>query len=181
MRITLVRHGRVHLARPRWWVWMGHRQVVRWFADYDAADSDATPVQVSAGPWQACYASPLRRAQEMAQAITTAPITTDERLREVDTLPGLRRWPHMPWRLWLPLMRYYVSRGAVVAARRQDAAGFIDDILARHDGEVLVVSHHFIMLYLRQELLRRGFAGPAMPHPQHGVSYVFVRGAEEGR
>ena len=49
------------------------------------------------------------------------------------------------------------------------------DRLSGMDGDTLVVSHAGMMMYLSQELRRRGFAGPKLRIPRHAIAYIYER------
>ncbi|HEX5218863.1 MAG TPA: hypothetical protein VFZ59_04800 [Verrucomicrobiae bacterium] len=41
--------------------------------------------------------------------------------------------------------------------------------------DTLVVSHAGVMMYLSDELRRRGFAGPKLRTPKHAIAYIYER------
>ena len=49
------------------------------------------------------------------------------------------------------------------------------EMIDSHQEDLLVVSHAGMMLYLRKELLRRGFCGPKFGMAEHARLYVFER------
>jgi broad specificity phosphatase PhoE len=49
--------------------------------------------------------------------------------------------------------------------------------LSAPGADTLVVSHAGVMMFLRRELLRRGFTGPAFRLPENGRLYLFERRA----
>ncbi|QQE73488.1 histidine phosphatase family protein [Brevibacillus composti] len=59
--------------------------------------------------------------------------------------------------------------------RENRAAAVLDRILASGEENVLIVGHGAFMMFMRKELLKRGFRGPALHRPVHGQLYVYER------
>ena len=53
----------------------------------------------------------------------------------------------------------------------------IADMLDAERSDTLVVSHAGMMMYLRKELMRRGFRGPKFGVAEHARLYVYEREA----
>ena len=50
----------------------------------------------------------------------------------------------------------------------------LDQILGT-EKNILIVGHGGIMLFMRKELLKRGFIGPSFKNPKNGELYVFEK------
>jgi len=62
-----------------------------------------------------------------------------------------------------------------MSAFREGINSFIDDILLKSDGNVLIISHVFVMKHLQKVLIKRGFSGSEMKTPDYGKLYVLER------
>jgi broad specificity phosphatase PhoE len=51
----------------------------------------------------------------------------------------------------------------------------IVDRVISEDQDVLIVGHGGVMMFMRKELIRRGFSGPAFRRPHNGVVYIFEK------
>lgn len=49
----------------------------------------------------------------------------------------------------------------------------LDTILQQGNEDVLIVSHGALMMYMRKELIRKGFRGPSFSTPKNGQLYIF--------
>jgi broad specificity phosphatase PhoE len=177
VRIGLMRHFRVQEPLPSGWRTAG--QLHQWRQTYEASDVIPGPVDVGATPWLKCLSSDLRRAYLTAQAAHAGLITQTPLLREMEAHPfrtGGLRLPIWIWR-WILHVSWATSHESQRAARddfrqRMQAAA---DLLEAEQDDTLVVSHAGTMMYLRKELLRRGFRGPKFGIAEHARTYVFER------
>jgi broad specificity phosphatase PhoE len=177
MRIGLVRHFPVTEPWPRGWLTSSELQ--QWRGRYDAAEPIVGPIEVRAVAWQRCFSSDLKRAYITAQAAYAGTITQTPLLREVETLPfatGRLRLPLWGWR-WVFRLAWLTGHKSQRPARDDlhRRVGAIADLLEQEPVDTLVVAHAGIMLYLRKELLRRGFQGPDFKLAEHARLYVFER------
>jgi broad specificity phosphatase PhoE len=177
MRIGLVRHFTVQEAWPNGWVTSADLQL--WRGRYDASEPIVGPLDVRAIAWQRCFSSDLKRAFVTAQAAHSGTITQTSLLREVETLPfatGRLRLPLWGWR-WVFRLAWLTGHKSQRPARDdlQRRIRAIADLLEAEPVDTLVVSHAGLMLYLRKELLRRGFRGPSFKLAEHARLYVFAR------
>ena len=51
-----------------------------------------------------------------------------------------------------------------------------DKVIENKEGDILIVSHWFVMRIIRQELIKRGFVGGNFKSNEYGALYVFKRG-----
>ena len=177
MRIGLVRHFPVTEAWPSGWLTSDDLQ--QWRARYESAEPIIKPIDVNRIPWQRCFSSDLRRALVTAQSAYAGNILQTPLLREAEMLPfatGRLRLPVWTWR-WIFRLAWLTGHKSQRPAR-DDLHRRIREIADRLEAEptdTLVVSHAGIMVFLRKELLRRGFQGPSFSLAEHGVLYVFER------
>lgn len=177
MRIGLIRHFPVTEAWPSGRLTSDELQ--QWRKRYDAAEPIIGPIDVRGIAWQSCFSSDLKRAYVTAQTAYAGAIVQTPLLREVDTLPfasGRLRLPLWAWR-WVFRMAWLTGHGSQRPARddlRQRVRAIVD-MLEAEPVDTLVVSHAGIMIFLRKELLRRGFQGPVIQMAEHGRLYVFSK------
>jgi broad specificity phosphatase PhoE len=136
-----------------------------WRQRYDASEVIPGPMDVgAAGVWQKCLSSDLKRACITAQAAYVGEIAQTPLLREIEFVPfrtGRLSLPIWAWR-WMVRAAWLASHESQRSARDdfrqrvQSIAGMLD----AEQGDTLVVSHAGMMMYLRRELVRRGFRGP---------------------
>lgn len=149
-----------------------------WMREYDKSQVIPAAVDLGDTCWQRCYASTSSRALATAQSIYTGPIIKTDLLREPVIQPfntGRLKLPFFGWR-WLLRLAWLTSHSSQRAVKQR----FLADIEAAVEmlrggaGETtLVVSHAGVMMFLRKELLRRGFQGPKFRMAEHGRLYVF--------
>lgn len=177
MRIGLVRHFPVTEPWPRGWV--TSEELQRWRVRYDAAEPIVGPIDVSAVKWQRCFSSDLKRAYVTAQKAFSGTITQTPLLREVETLPcAPARWrlPLWGWR-WVFRLAWLSGHKSQRPARDdlQRRIRELADLLEAEPVDTLVVSHAGVMIFLRKELVRRGFTGPKFGLAENARLYVFER------
>jgi len=177
MRIGLVRHFPVTEALPSGW--MTSDELQQWRARYEVAEPIIKPINVGSVAWQRCFSSDLRRAYMTAQTAYAQSIVQTPLLREVEMLPfatGRLRLPVGAWQ-WVFRLAWLTGHKSQRPARddlhrrvRETA-----DLLGAEPTDALVVSHAGMMIFLRKELLRRGFQGPDFRVAEHGRLYLFER------
>jgi broad specificity phosphatase PhoE len=179
MRIGLIRHFEVVRGMPGPGL-MTAAALQTWLADYDASDIRAKPVDLGGLAWDRCLSSDSPRALRTATAIYDGPIVATPLLREPNLRPlrtGGLRLPYWGWRSILRLA-WMTSHPSQREAKREflaNVAAAMDMLLDGGAGRSLVVSHAGIMMFLRRELLRRGFRGPRFKLAEHATLYVFER------
>jgi broad specificity phosphatase PhoE len=177
MRIGLIRHFPVVHGLPRGWKTAGDLQ--RWREAYDGSAVTIGAAELGGVAWTACVSSDMPRARATAEAVFHGPVEQTALLREPDFATfatGELRLPVTVWR-WMLLAAWVTGHrsqrvGRDDFRRRVQAAA---DLLETRTGDVLVVSHAGMITYLSRELRRRGFAGPRLRFPGHGVVAVFEK------
>ncbi|OIN57041.1 histidine phosphatase family protein [Arsenicibacter rosenii] len=176
MKIGLVRHFHVQKPFPEKKL-LSKDDVIQWFAEYDHTETLAYKhVDLAGIPWQHCYASPMRRAVSTAQHIYSGPISEITALQELNILHRLPDRIRLPFLLWALLVRIKShSSNADMDAFRNDICAFLDTMLANNNGNILIVSHWFVMRIMREELIKRNFTGNWSRSIDNGALYVFER------
>jgi broad specificity phosphatase PhoE len=156
-------------------------QLHEWRQRYDSSEVTPGTIHTGAINWQKCFCSDLKRAYTTAQAAYTGEITQTPLLREIEVQPfrtGQLSLPIWVWR-WMVRMAWLASHESQRTARddfRQRVQA-IANMLDAEPGDTLVVSHAGMMMYLRKELMRRGFRGPKFGVAEHARLYVYEREA----
>lgn len=182
MLIGLARHFPVAHARG---VVLDADGFARWAEWYDAATgiAHAPGAAAAAVAWRACYCSDLPRARHTAATIHRGEAAHTASLREVPFAPVVRTRLRLPLLLWQALSRVawaldHASQHEGRRATRRRVASFVDELVAAHaDEAVLVVGHGFLMQLLAAELRCRGFRGRVPLRPRGGEVYLFERPA----
>ena len=184
MRIGLLRHFEVQKPIPSGWI-TAH-ELAQWREEYDRADVTLGAVELGNTQWRRCLSSDLKRACLTAAAVFAGPIQSMKELREVQTnrfRTGQLRLPFGGWR-WLARLAWMTSHPSQRAAKEDFLARvryLADEVISRIEENTLIVSHAGMMVFLRKELLRLGFAGPKFGIPQSGKLYVFERTVDPAR
>lgn len=178
MKVGLIRHFRVKQSFPAERL-ITPDQLAQWYANYDIAEIEEGGVDLQGHDWKRCYVSDLPRAERTARLIYDGEITVTPELREVHPYPFGSRRLRLPFMLWAILGRvcWFFHKKAPVETRSQverRVAALLDRALAAKE-DVLIVSHAALMLFLRRELIRRGFHGPTFAQAANGRLYLFER------
>lgn len=175
MEIGLIRHFKVALARPSAFL-LSYQEVCDWFARYEETDVLPDPVEPIPQHWDICYASSASRAYTTATAVYSKDIVRLDALRELNTLSLLKSNRRMPLLFWaIQLKRKSATENEITATFRQGLTTFLDEILAGEHKKILIVSHGFVMMFLKEELTKRGFTGERFRYPRNGKLYTFRR------
>ena len=177
MRIGMVRHFPVQEAWPGGW--LTSEDLQQWRVRYEASEVIVGPIDVRAVAWQRCFSSDLKRAYVTAQAAYAGTIVQSPLLREAEMLPfatGRLRLTVWSWH-WVFRLAWLTGHKSQRPARDDlhRRVREMADLLEAEPVDTLVVSHGGIMVFLRKELLRRGFQGPNFRLAEHGRLYVFER------
>jgi len=173
-----VRHFKVSEPLPGGWMSSGELQA--WRVRYDSAEVCPVSVTPEGMNWRRCYASDLSRAQKTAQALYAGEILVMPELREAEFGPfptGRLRLPVLVWRWMLRLA--WITGHSSQSQYRDDFLSrvrAVADFIEGHEEDLLIVSHAGMMIYLRKELLRRGFCGPRLGVADHAKIYIYGRG-----
>ena len=175
MKIGLVRHFKVEISFPSWKL-LSKAEMEAWFEVYNAAPVQCEDLDLGEVSWTRKYTSPMRRALLSAHHISKGNWMVEEALQELNVMPLLHtrwRWPLIVWAIWARMK--YSASNEVTDAFRQRIAQFVDELLSDGHQDTLIVSHGFVMICIREELIRRGFAGDKIRSPQYGRVYLFER------
>lgn len=177
MKVGLVRHFKVKQAYPKG-AFIPGRVVNEWFRTYDQADIESGSTDLSGIEWNKCYVSTLSRAVKTAETIFPGPITPMVELIEIPppAFSERLRLPFLMWAVWIRLSMYFdrKTRAEIKRARCRISEVF-DHAFGNHTENVLIVSHAALMVFMREELIRRGFAGPKFKIAKNGELYVFEK------
>jgi broad specificity phosphatase PhoE len=173
MKIGLIRHFKVDLSFPRRWL-LSPDDVAEWFAQYETGELMYTQSDLGGVDWQVCYSSPLGRALITANYIYNGEVLQSDVLKELNALPLMRTRMRLPFIVWAILVRMkYASSNDVVIKFKNDIAEFVEDLLAKEQRDILIVSHGFVMLCIQDELRKRGFTGKRVKPSEHGRVFIF--------
>jgi hypothetical protein len=177
VRIGLMRHFQVEEPLPTGW--RTAAQLHEWRQRYDDSEPRVRPLEAGTVAWQKCLSSDMRRAFITAQKAYAGTITQTPLLREAEFHPFRTGGLRLPIRVW-----HWILRAAWLTAHssqrtvRDDfrkRVQAVADLLHHEESDTLVVSHAVMMMYLRKELVRRGFRGPEFKIADHARVYVYER------
>jgi broad specificity phosphatase PhoE len=179
MKIGLVRHFKVKQNKPEERI--NPQQFLEWKDAYDSADiklEDPDP-EVSEIAWQCCYTSDMPRAIRTAEQLYNGEIIQKAELTEFRSHPVVQGGIKLPLSVWEGLARAawitrHKSQTESIPMLRNRISMVVDELL-NNTGDVLVVSHGGVLMFMRKELLRRGFTGPGFTTPLNGKLYVFKK------
>lgn len=178
MKIGLVRHFKVAKPLPRG-IYITPDILNQWFLDYDLADIEYGSTELGEIIWSQCYVSDMPRAIKTAEYIYTRnDIIQTDKLRELPA-PKYKGKFGLPFIFWAVRIRLAPifnreTRAAVADAKKRIGAT-LDAIHEQGNENVLIVSHAALMVYMRKELLKRGFTGPSFSTPNNGELYIFEK------
>ena len=182
MRIGLIRHFPVEQQFPR-----GCKTGVelhQWRQQYDASPAILGRADLGAFRWTECISSDMERAVATAKAIFHGPVEQTPLLREPDFAQfgtGGLRLPVWAWR-WILGLSWATGHPSQRACRDEfrRRVTATADLLEAKAGDLLVVSHAGMMMYLSAELLRRGFGGTSLRMPKHATLYLYEKNPAPG-
>ncbi|MCX7747446.1 MAG: histidine phosphatase family protein [Clostridia bacterium] len=177
MKVGLVRHFKVKAGFPKK-AFISPKDIAKWLDEYEASDIEVGEADLCGVEWNKCFASDLPRAVKTAQVFYDGKIIRLKELRELEPGAFPKRNIKLPFFLWAILLRMKMCvfrKDRVKLKKRLDAV--LDDILLQGKENVLIVSHAMIMMFLRRELLKRGYIGPGFKTAENGKLYVFERKA----
>jgi broad specificity phosphatase PhoE len=178
IRIGLIRHFEVLKPMPKgWYTW---NELASWREEYE--QSGITPGKIDLGgiSWNRCFSSDLPRAYATAQAAFAGDILQMPELREPQV--GAFRtgnlklpFPIWKWMLRLAWMGSHSSQREAKAAFMEKVRHVTQEVITKAQEDTLIVSHAGVMMFLRKELVKLGFAGPGFKIAENGKLYVFER------
>jgi broad specificity phosphatase PhoE len=179
MKVGLVRHFKVKRGYPDK-KFVTHKELFQWLDEYEASDIEVGETDLGSVEWKRCFASDLSRAAKTAEIIYDGDIMKMKELREVQIYPLFKRNIKLPFLLYPVLIRLaWLMKHKSQLESKSDVEkrvkAVLDDILSQSDEDVLIVSHGALMIFMRKELLRRGFKGPKFKTPENGKLYLFEK------
>ncbi|SHJ32546.1 histidine phosphatase family protein [Propionispora hippei] len=178
MKIGLVRHFEVAHQPSSNLKLMTPTQLKEWLHEYELSDVKDCLLEPDKGIWETCYSSDLPRAIKTAQKLFAGEIIETKALRELPIFPPTNINFKLPVVLWLFLGRiaWMLSHKSQVESKamlKERVKYIVDEIILKNDQDILIVSHGFLMIFLRKELLKQGFRGPNFKKAVNGEIYVF--------
>ncbi|MBU9713209.1 histidine phosphatase family protein [Evansella tamaricis] len=177
MKIGLVRHFEVKRGYPKRIV--NAEELMTWMEEYDESEVIPKPVDLGGIEWKHCYSSDLYRAKVTAKSIYDKEITFMEDLREVRFSPIFQKQLRLPLFIHLLLLRgaWYVNHTSQPETKTEIVTRINKtlDHLTETQENTLIIGHGGIMIFMRRELLKRGFKGPKFNRPKNAELYVFER------
>lgn len=175
MKVGLVRHFKVKHKFPKK-VLLTAAEVVKWFEDYEVAELEYKDVDLCRVEWRSCFTSPLERAAKTASTLFNGEIIKADELKELEALPLMNKTIRLPFLVWAIIIRIKFSTSNKITTEfKTKIIAFVDQLIVKHDKDVLIVSHGFVMMTLQKELLKRGFSGNTFRSPAYGKVYVFEK------
>ncbi|PLR98430.1 histidine phosphatase family protein [Bacillus sp. T33-2] len=177
MKVGLVRHFEVKRGYPNKLV--SADELMKWVEEYDASEVFEKEIDLCGVDWKRCFSSDLLRAEITARTAFKGQIEFLEELREVALSPFFRVRMRIPLFMHLLFIRgawlfNHKSQPESKAEVKHRIHIVLDKILASGE-DVLVVGHGGIMMYMREELLKRGFTGPKFRRAANGQVYIFEK------
>ncbi|MDZ5471587.1 histidine phosphatase family protein [Bacillus sp. 31A1R] len=177
MKIGLVRHFKVKKDYPKKFVTSA--EMIKWFEEYNEADIETGIVELNDIIWDECYSSDLHRAEKTAQHIYSGEINRLSELREISIFPLTNRKVKLPFFIWALLVRTawlmdHKSQMETKAHVKMRINQFLDQILPVNKN-ILIVSHGALMIFMGEELKKRGFQGPKIRNPKNGQLYLYEK------
>ncbi|SET37404.1 Broad specificity phosphatase PhoE [Natronincola peptidivorans] len=174
MKIGLMRHFKVDKPLPEKRM-ITPTEVNLWYQEYETAAIVDGKVDLGNIEWKNCFSSDLSRAVSTAKKIYNGNIIVMEELRELQPDLFVKRNIKLPFVLWLIIIRVrlFIFYRLTEDFRRKLSVA-LDKILESQE-DVLIVSHGFVMIFMRRELIKRGFKGPSFKSPVNGKLYIFEK------
>jgi broad specificity phosphatase PhoE len=179
MKVGLVRHFKVKKNFPKKLL-LSQNELCRWFEEYELCDIEIGEVDLYNIEWKRCFSSDLTRAVKTAEKIYNGSIIKLVDLREIQSYPIFKWDIKLPFLIWAALIRIawginHKSQLECMTSIRNRISAALDKVFSQSDDNVLIVSHAALMIFMRKELLKRGFKGPKVNTPENGKLYVFEK------
>ena len=175
MHIGLLRHFKVNHPYPAKFL-VTYPELVKWFEDYEQAEIAVVDFDNGAIVWDRCISSSSPRALHTARHIFRGEVESTDRLKELDLVSALSTRIPLPFLVWAILAKVKsMTSHQVMMEFNERISSLADELIQHHEGNILVVSHAFVIQKLRRELLRRGYEGPEIKMPEYGVVYIFSK------
>ncbi|WP_432664431.1 histidine phosphatase family protein [Wukongibacter baidiensis] len=175
MRIGLVRHFKVKMKLPKK-AFISRDELSTWLDEYDKADVECEQVDLCNVSWKSCYSSDMPRAVKTAENIYSGNITILQGLREFNPIPLFERNHRLPFLFWVVLIQFEkLKSNRCLSEYKNQIESCLNEILLESDEDILIVSHGFAMICLKEELKKRGFKGVNFKLPANGKLYIFEK------
>jgi broad specificity phosphatase PhoE len=179
MKIGMVRHFKVKRGYPTE-KWITPSEFDQWLREYEESDVEETDVDLGGIKWNTCYSSTVRRAEYTAGKIYRGDLIRTDDLREIPVYPFFKRDIKIPMILYpLCIRTAWFFNHKSQLERRTDVemrvSKIVDRILEENKENALIVSHGGLMMFMRKELIRRGFKGPRLGRPENAKLYLFEK------
>lgn len=177
MKVGLLRHYKVTLGYPKKIV--SSEELLTWQMEYDASEIEEKEIDLCNVSWKRCYSSDLQRASRTAKRAFNGKIAYLEDLREMSIYPIAGSAIRLP--LWLHILLIRAAWLLGHKSQKESKEQVIHrinrvlDQALEHDEDVLIVGHGGIMMFMRKELLKRGFSGPKFNRPENARLYIFEK------
>ncbi|WP_078555604.1 histidine phosphatase family protein [Bacillus alkalicellulosilyticus] len=177
MNIGLVRHFKVKRGYPNRFI--SGKELMTWIDEYDLSEVEVNEVDIGESEWHYCYSSDLSRAQTTAQTIYDGEIIYLEELREVPLFPFFQNNIRLPLFIHLLFIRIaWLMNHKSQNETKKDLTDRINKVLdqaMQTESNVLIIGHGIVMMFMRKELLKRGFKGPKFKRPLNGLLYLYFK------
>ncbi|WP_433750229.1 histidine phosphatase family protein [Falsibacillus pallidus] len=179
MKVGLVRHFKVLKEFPKERM-ISQENVMKWFDEYDYADVEPAEVDLGGIHWHTCYTSDLPRAVTTSERIFKGEVIQLSELREIKMYPIFKPSRKLPFLAWAAIIRLaWAANHKSQLEKKEDIIERINNVLDRllnnSEENVLIVGHGALMIYMHQEILKRGFKGPKIRHPRNGELYLYEK------
>ncbi|WP_423406857.1 histidine phosphatase family protein [Heyndrickxia sp. MSNUG] len=177
MKIGLLRHYKVTLGYPNKMV--SSSELLEWQKEYDESELEETEIDLCKVLWKRCYSSDLPRATRTARGAFEGKIVYLEDLREMSIYPIAGSDIRLPLWFHIILIRiaWLLGHKSQKESKKQVVRRInrvLDQVLEQEE-DVLIVGHGGIMIFMRKELLKRGFSGPKFNRPVNAKIYIFEK------
>ncbi|CAG9621595.1 histidine phosphatase family protein [Sutcliffiella rhizosphaerae] len=180
MKVGLIRHFKVERGYPDKMV--SSNELLSWIKEYDDSPVELKEIDLKEIDWKRCYSSDLPRAVITAENVFEGEVQKMKELREITLAPILPQHVKLPLKLHFLFIRlaWMINHTSQPVSKRElrDTINVVLDKILNANENILIVSHGGIMMFLRKELLRRGFTGPKFNIANNGELYVFTKGSE---
>jgi len=177
MKVGLLRHFKVTLGYPNKLV--SSAELLQWQREYDESGLEEINIDLHGVEWKRCYSSDLGRARQTAEKAFSGHIFCSEDLREIAISPILKSGVKIPLWLYLSMIRtaWFFGHESQKESKKQvlERINKALDYALAHGEDVLIVGHGGIMMFMRKELLKRGFSGPKLNRPENARIYIFEK------
>ena len=175
MKIGLLRHFKVTLGYPSKLV--TSQELLIWQQEYNKSRIEEIEIDHQGHTWSKCYSSDLERAKITASKAFEGQIIFLEDLREMSLYPVIETELRLPLWLHVILIRiaWFLGHKSQKESKKEVITRInrvLDEAIPQGE-DILIVGHGGIMMFMRKELLKRGFSGPKFNRPENAKVYIF--------